>query len=178
MSRPICSTTWLPLVMLLAVLVTFGLMQRSNEITAIKATGTSIYRIVIPGHRVGRHACGGNVLCRPVLHAAHQPPPGGPAQPDQRQACANLSASRPQMDFRSEQRHLLLPVLRSRPRPVRQPHRLSGRSCKFRYYPPRPRRPCPLVRHSEPLDLRTRMGSRPQGLSDRQLPPVRRRHLP
>ena len=37
-----------PLVMLLAVLVTFGLMQRSNEITAIKATGTSIYRTVIP----------------------------------------------------------------------------------------------------------------------------------
>ena len=37
-----------PLVMLLAVLVTFGLMHRSNEITAIKATGTSIYRIVTP----------------------------------------------------------------------------------------------------------------------------------
>ncbi len=37
-----------PLVMLLSVLVTFGLMQRSNEITAIKATGTSIYRIVSP----------------------------------------------------------------------------------------------------------------------------------
>jgi len=37
-----------PLVMLLAVLVTFGIMQRSNEITAIKATGTSIYRIVAP----------------------------------------------------------------------------------------------------------------------------------
>ncbi len=37
-----------PLVMLLAVLVTFGVMQRSNEITAIKAAGTSIYRIVTP----------------------------------------------------------------------------------------------------------------------------------
>jgi LPS export ABC transporter permease LptF/LPS export ABC transporter permease LptG len=37
-----------PLVMLLTVLVTFGLMQRSNEITAIKATGVSIYRIVTP----------------------------------------------------------------------------------------------------------------------------------
>jgi LPS export ABC transporter permease LptG/LPS export ABC transporter permease LptF len=37
-----------PLVMLLAVLVTFGVMQRSNEITAIKATGVSIYRIVTP----------------------------------------------------------------------------------------------------------------------------------
>jgi LPS export ABC transporter permease LptF/LPS export ABC transporter permease LptG len=37
-----------PLIMLLSVLITFGLMNRSNEITAIKATGTSIYRIVTP----------------------------------------------------------------------------------------------------------------------------------
>jgi LPS export ABC transporter permease LptG len=40
------STT--PLSMLLAVLVTFGLLQRSNEITAIKATGVSLYRIIVP----------------------------------------------------------------------------------------------------------------------------------
>jgi LPS export ABC transporter permease LptF/LPS export ABC transporter permease LptG len=37
-----------PLIMLLAVLITFGLMNRANEITAIKATGTSIYRISMP----------------------------------------------------------------------------------------------------------------------------------
>jgi lipopolysaccharide export system permease protein len=37
-----------PLCLLLAVLVTFGLMQRQNEITAVKATGISIYRIVVP----------------------------------------------------------------------------------------------------------------------------------
>jgi LPS export ABC transporter permease LptF/LPS export ABC transporter permease LptG len=37
-----------PLIMLLAVLITFGLMNRANEITAIKATGTSIYRVVTP----------------------------------------------------------------------------------------------------------------------------------
>jgi LPS export ABC transporter permease LptG/LPS export ABC transporter permease LptF len=37
-----------PLTMLLAVLVTFGLLQRSNEITAIKATGISLYRIIVP----------------------------------------------------------------------------------------------------------------------------------
>jgi LPS export ABC transporter permease LptG len=37
-----------PMIMLLAVLITFGLMNRSNEITAIKATGTSIYRVVTP----------------------------------------------------------------------------------------------------------------------------------
>src|SRR5256712_54382 len=33
---------------LLAVLITFGLMQRSNEMTAIKATGISIYRVIVP----------------------------------------------------------------------------------------------------------------------------------
>ena len=38
---------------LLAVLITFGIMQRSNEITAIKSTGTSIYRIIVPVLLVG-----------------------------------------------------------------------------------------------------------------------------
>jgi LPS export ABC transporter permease LptG len=33
---------------LLAVLITFGLMERSNEVTAIKATGISVYRIIVP----------------------------------------------------------------------------------------------------------------------------------
>ena len=34
--------------MLMAVLITFGVMQRANEVTAVKATGTSIYRIIVP----------------------------------------------------------------------------------------------------------------------------------
>ena len=38
----------LHLSILLAVLVTLGLMQRANEITAIKATGISIYRVIVP----------------------------------------------------------------------------------------------------------------------------------
>ncbi len=37
-----------PLCVLLAVLVSFGLMQKFNEITAMKATGISIYRAVLP----------------------------------------------------------------------------------------------------------------------------------
>src|SRR5260370_33281628 len=37
-----------PLSMLLAVLVTFGLLQRSNEITAINATGINLLRIIVP----------------------------------------------------------------------------------------------------------------------------------
>jgi LPS export ABC transporter permease LptG/LPS export ABC transporter permease LptF len=40
--------TTTPLSMLLAVLVTFGLLQRTNEITAIKATGISLYRVIAP----------------------------------------------------------------------------------------------------------------------------------
>jgi LPS export ABC transporter permease LptF/LPS export ABC transporter permease LptG len=37
-----------PLSILLAVLITLGVMQRSNEITAIKTTGISIYRLITP----------------------------------------------------------------------------------------------------------------------------------
>src|SRR6185437_13246426 len=37
-----------PMSMLLAVLVTLGLMQKANELTAMKASGISIYRIVVP----------------------------------------------------------------------------------------------------------------------------------
>jgi LPS export ABC transporter permease LptF/LPS export ABC transporter permease LptG len=37
-----------PLGTLFAVVITLGLMQRANEITAIKATGISIYRVVLP----------------------------------------------------------------------------------------------------------------------------------
>jgi LPS export ABC transporter permease LptF/LPS export ABC transporter permease LptG len=33
---------------LLAVLVTFGILQRTNEVTAMKATGISIYRVILP----------------------------------------------------------------------------------------------------------------------------------
>jgi len=37
-----------PISMLIAVLVTFGLFEKSSEITAMKASGVSIYRIIFP----------------------------------------------------------------------------------------------------------------------------------
>ncbi len=37
-----------PLSVLIAVLVTLGLFQRSNELTAMKATGVSLYRVIVP----------------------------------------------------------------------------------------------------------------------------------
>jgi LPS export ABC transporter permease LptG len=40
--------TTAPIAVLLAVLITFGLMQRSSQLTAMKATGMSIYRATLP----------------------------------------------------------------------------------------------------------------------------------
>lgn len=37
-----------PISMLLAVLITFGLLEKSSEITAMKASGMSIYRVIFP----------------------------------------------------------------------------------------------------------------------------------
>ncbi|MGI8772172.1 MAG: LPS export ABC transporter permease LptG [Acidobacteriaceae bacterium] len=37
-----------PLSVLVAVLVTFGVLSRSSELTAMKATGISIYRVIVP----------------------------------------------------------------------------------------------------------------------------------
>ncbi len=37
-----------PLSVLLAVLITFGMMQKSSELTAVKASGISIYRMIVP----------------------------------------------------------------------------------------------------------------------------------
>ena len=61
-----------PLAVLLTVLVMFGLMQKSNEITAMKATGVSIYRTVIPILVIAMHA-GRRALCAgPVVSALRQ----------------------------------------------------------------------------------------------------------
>ena len=37
-----------PLGVLVAVLVTFGVLTRTNEFTAMKATGISLYRVMVP----------------------------------------------------------------------------------------------------------------------------------
>jgi LPS export ABC transporter permease LptF/LPS export ABC transporter permease LptG len=51
-----------PMSVLLAVLVTFGLMQKSNEITAMKATGVSVYRTLVPVLAIAAALAGGLFL--------------------------------------------------------------------------------------------------------------------
>ena len=91
-----------PLAVLIAVLVTFGVLNRNSEIIAMKATGISLYRLVIP--IVSIAACLAVCLfpLRPVLSAAGQPPAGGAAQRDQRPAAADLPAPRAELDLRTE----------------------------------------------------------------------------
>ena len=51
-----------PLSVLLAVLVAFGLMQKANEITAMKATGISVYRTLTPILAIATALAGGLFL--------------------------------------------------------------------------------------------------------------------
>src|SRR5260370_1211600 len=60
---------------LLAVLITLGMMQRYNEVTALKATGISIYRIVVPVLVAAVLVAGSLFLSGPVyLPPPHQTP--------------------------------------------------------------------------------------------------------
>ena len=75
-----------PLAVLIAVLVTFGVLNRNSEIIAMKATGISLYRLVIPIVSIAAVLSIGLFLVRSVLSAASQPQAGGVAQHHQRQA--------------------------------------------------------------------------------------------
>jgi LPS export ABC transporter permease LptF/LPS export ABC transporter permease LptG len=59
-----------PLIMLLAVLITFGLLNRSNEITAMKAAGTSVYRIFTPV-LVAAAMLAGGLFCADQFYLPH-----------------------------------------------------------------------------------------------------------
>ena len=99
-----------PMAVLLAVLITFGLMEKSSELIAMKASGFSIYRATLPVIVISGLFAVRLVYFRSGLHSTHEPPAGNPAQRNQGQTAADLSSSRSQMDFWSKQRNLLLPA--------------------------------------------------------------------
>ena len=102
-----------PMSVMLAVLITFGLLQKSSEFTAMKATGFSIYRATFPVIVLAASIRHRPIHLRSGLHPAYQPAPGDLAQPDQGQAAADILASRSQVDFWRVKPDLLLPGLRS-----------------------------------------------------------------
>ena len=88
----------LPISVLVAVLVTFGVLTKHNEVTAFKACGVSL-AAGRAGSRHERPAQRRPVCLRPLLRSRSQPETGRHPQRDQRPAGADLSASRPQVDF-------------------------------------------------------------------------------
>ena len=89
-----------PLSVLIGVLVVFGIMNRNSELTAMKATGISLYRITRARRRHRRGALRLSLYVRRAVPAPGQSPAGGAAQRHQRQTRRNLRASRPQVDLR------------------------------------------------------------------------------
>ena len=115
-----------PLAVLIAVLVTFGVLNRNSEIIAMKATGISIYRLVVPV--VGIAAV---LAVSLFLFDEYYLPQANRRQ----EALRNIIKGRPpqtvlhpeqrwifgQPQHRRTRTHFLLPVLRSRAAGVRQP---------------------------------------------------------
>ena len=118
-----------PLAVLIAVLVTFGVLNRNSEIIAMKATGISLYRLVIPIVSIAAILAVSLFL----FDEFYLP------QANRRQEAlrSTIKGRPPQTFLHPEQKwifgqqkpggpgpHLLLPVLRSRPQRVCQPLRI------------------------------------------------------
>ncbi len=181
---PYIVSTVTPLCSLLAVLITFGSLNRSSELTAMKATGISLYRIVAP-----------IVVLAAILSAAlfafnesYLPDAnrrqealraeikGKPAQtfllPGRQFISGQSGASR------LARAHLLLPGLRRRPRHLRQPYRLRVRSPDL--HPPAAhlRQKRALGPQRQPMGLQQRMAAHLRQPDRRFLPTLYRRQLP
>ena len=104
----------LPISVLVAVLVTLGLLSKQNEVTAFKACGVSLHRIATPILIGSTLFSGGAVRLRLLLRAGCQPAAGRPARRDQRQAQADVPQSGSQVDHGKRFPNLLLSLLRSR----------------------------------------------------------------
>ena len=129
-----------PLAVLIAVLVTFGVLNRNSEIIAMKATGISLYRLVVPIVSISA------ILAVSLfLFDQYYLPQANRRQ----EALRNIIKGRPPQTFlhpgteldlrpaapRRAGPHLLLPVLRSRSQRVRQSLGLRIRSIHLLAHP-------------------------------------------
>ena len=154
-----------PLCSLLAVLITFGALNRTSELTAMKATGISLYRVVAPILVLAA------ILAAALFAFDESYLPGANRRQEQlraeikdKPAQTFLLAGRKWISGQTDKAgdpdtHLLLPGLRPGPRRLRQPHRLRIRSPDL--HPPAPhlRQKRPLGSHRQQLDLRERMAA-------------------
>ena len=165
-----------PLAVLIAALVTFGVMNRNSEIVAIKATGISLYRLIVPVVAIAAA-----LAVALFLFDQYYLP-----QTNRRQeALRNIIKGRPpQTTLHPEQTWMMGPkpqpgepgrifyyvVLRSRPQRVCQPFRLRVRS---RHIPALAAYLCPARRvecRRGRMDLREWLGAQHPGRNRDGLP--------
>ena len=154
-----------PLCSLVAVLITFGTLSRTSELTSMKATGISLYRIVAPILLVAAvlsvalfafdevYLPGANRR-QEALRATIK---GKPAQtflrPDRNWISGQTGRRQP------ARAHLLLPVLRPATRRFRQPHRLRVQARHIRPAAPHFRAERALGREHRPVGFRKRLAA-------------------
>ncbi len=95
-----------PLATLVATLVTLAVLAKNNEVIAFKASGMSLYRLVLPLTLAGCVIAGGMFAPGRHLPPLRQPAPGRAAQPDQGPPRANVFSACPPMDFRRKHQNL------------------------------------------------------------------------
>ena len=132
-----------PMAVLAGVLVTFGVMSKNNEVTAMKG----LRRQPVPAFGAGDHRGESRerraVRFRPLLHPAIESDSGESACRDQGPAAADVSQSESQVRQRpgsAQAAHLLLQILRPRTEPDGRRQRLRAGGIPVPPHPPCERR--------------------------------------
>jgi lipopolysaccharide export LptBFGC system permease protein LptF len=133
-----------PLVTLVACLVTLAVLAKNNEVIALKASGISLYRLILPLALAGILLAGGMFL----LDNTYLP------FANQRQ-----DALRNQIKGRPAQTYLQLRAVRSRSRALRRTQHFRVESGYFRNHAPRVRQPRGLGAERKHLGADRRMDS-------------------
>ena len=101
-----------PLAVLLSVLVTFGMLARSSELTVMKACGISLYRVALPvvGMSLARQRAA--LRARAARAGRVEPQDGGGGPRDPRPASAEPQPDEPPLGRGARREHLSLRLLR------------------------------------------------------------------
>ena len=95
-----------PLATLVATLVSLAVLAKNNEVIALKASGISLYRLVLPLLLAGMLVSGGLFVLDDTYLAVRQPATGRTAEPNQGPSRANLFRAGAPVDFRRKLQNL------------------------------------------------------------------------
>ncbi len=89
-----------PVSILLAILINFGILEKNSEITAIKAGGWSLYRISLPIFLICRRILRQHIFAAGLHSSLRKHAPGKHTQYDKGPASSNVQSHAEKVDFR------------------------------------------------------------------------------